>query len=210
MFVKMLLAFIVSICLAGGAVYYGMPDFEGGESTAQSTALSNQTTKPKNFLDKFVKKPPVMEPVKEVETTQTVTKTTTTETVSTTEDVPEISVNQNVNQTDLQDVLDQLMAQANRIEAPNLKDQAHMDIANFATGFRDFEAANLAMNKIEQKELRDTARGNIAIFMARSGMVVEAFKKVDEVEIESLRDVMRLQVIEAITIPNQMPSAIQQ
>ena len=56
MFIKMLLAFVVSICLAGGAVYYGMPDFEGGKSVAQSTEQDTQTTKPKNFLDKFLSK----------------------------------------------------------------------------------------------------------------------------------------------------------
>ncbi len=184
MFFKMLLAFIVSICLAGGVVYFGMPVTERSTSTTTDIIVpqNEQAVKLERYLDRFVKKK------------------------SAKASIPQNSASKN--RPPLVS-FDQLMEQADLIQATNLKDQAFLDITNYATEFNKFGAAKTAMNKIEQVELRDTARGNIAIFMARSGMSKEAFEIIDEVEIETLRDIMRLQVIEAIVLPNQISPTIQ-
>lgn len=192
MFWKILLAFVISICLAGSFVYFGMPVQNGNNSGAtQSGGLSQ----PKNFLENMRSKLPSFNSAQNANNQASIATVQPVE--------PEIY-------TDKQAIIAQLMEQALQIKAKNLKDQAFLDIVNYATQYGNFDAAKLAMVSIEQKELRDTARGNIAIFMARSGMASEAFDVIDDVEIETLRDVMRLQVIEAIALPHQMPPTIQQ
>ncbi len=79
-----------------------------------------------------------------------------------------------------------------------MKDRAYLDLSDYATNKGLFDDAQRAALKINQPELRDTARSRIAMGMARYGMSDEAFSLIEQVEIQELRDVMRLQVIEAL------------
>jgi len=88
--------------------------------------------------------------------------------------------------------------EAENIEQPDLKDRAYLDLADYATSKGLFEEAERAALKIGQVELRDTARSRIAMGLARYGYSDEAFALIEQVEVEELRDVMRLQVIEAL------------
>ena len=69
-----------------------------------------------------------------------------------------------------------------------------------------FNPASAAMEKIRQVELRDTARAQIAIELATRGDSASAFSLIDEVEVDELRDIMRLQVIEALIAPRPEPA----
>jgi len=88
--------------------------------------------------------------------------------------------------------------QAENITQPDLRDRAYLDLADYATSKGLFDSAQEAALKINQVELRDTARSRIAMGMARYGKSDEAFALIEAVEVDELRDVMRLQVIEAL------------
>lgn len=88
--------------------------------------------------------------------------------------------------------------EAKNISQPDLRDRAYLDLADYATSKGLFKQAERAALKIQQVELRDTARSRIAMGLARFGHSADAFALIEQVEVEELRDVMRLQVIEAL------------
>ncbi len=94
--------------------------------------------------------------------------------------------------------LRRIMAQAERIGSIDLQDQAYLSAVEFALTNDDFRGAGSAMEALSQPQLRDTARSKIAVKYARTGKTDAAFKVIDQVEIDDLRDFMRLQVIEAV------------
>lgn len=94
--------------------------------------------------------------------------------------------------------IDTVFTQAEAIEQVDLRDRAYLDLTDYATNKGMFEDAQKAALLIQQPELRDTARSRIAMGMARYGLSDEAFALIEDVEIRELRDVMRLQVIEAL------------
>lgn len=102
-----------------------------------------------------------------------------------------------------------VMAQAARIEMPELRDRAYLDIVSYGLDHGDYDVAARAMKEIEQVELRDTARNRMAVAYAKHGNAEEAFAILDSLEVDALRDVMRLQVIEAMIAPDQLPEDMQ-
>ncbi len=88
--------------------------------------------------------------------------------------------------------------EAQNISQPDLRDRAYLDLTDYATNKGMFKQAERAALKIQQVELRDTARSRIAMGLARFGHSDDAFALIEQVEVEELRDVMRLQVIEAL------------
>lgn len=94
--------------------------------------------------------------------------------------------------------IDAVFEQAENISQPDLRDRAYLDLVDYATSKGMFEEAERAALKIKQIELRDTARSRIAMGLARFGKSEQAFSLIEDVEIDELRDVMRLQVIEAL------------
>lgn len=187
---KTILALIVTMALAAAAVFFG----------AQQDTLTNavklkrpngytqqNSTRDKDaFLDRFVEKD------------QTVSAAVQKDEAS------RVEAGRQSTPQDLTEILATLTKQADRITMPNLRDQAYIDITNFSLHNGLFVDAYAAMKSIKQVELRDTSRGQIAIGLARHGQVSEAFNVIDQVETDGLRDVLRLQVIEAITIPQNM------
>ena len=105
-------------------------------------------------------------------------------------------------------IMPMLMMEAEKINTVEIKDQAYLDVVSFSVSQRQYNFADKALQKISQTELRDTARSRIAIAMAMDGRAAEAFDIIDTVEIEALRDVMRLQVIETLIIPEQLPAEL--
>jgi len=182
MIVKTILALLITVIFAGGAVYYGT---QYADMPANEPVVVEEQ-EPEKYLDKFIKKEPelVPEPVAEPAP----------------EPIPELEID-----------IDQLrviglavMAQADKMSSDDLKDQAYLDIVNYAVKHEFSEIADVAMTKIKQIELRDTARSQIAIALALQGRSQEAFDVIDQVEIDALRDVMRLQVIEALIVPDRL------
>ncbi len=221
MLFKTLVAFVITASFAGSAVYFGVQPQRGGNTVGETSSI---TIKPPSKIDSFLKKttkkpaqvktvqyrvvevalkpepqPPESQPnVKDLRKAQKITL----------EKAPQSLIAGQV-YVNKKNILKTLLAQAEQIDTVELKDQAYLDIVNYAAKHELYGQADMAMKKIDQVELRDTARGQIAISMARIGRAAEAFSIIDTVEIDSLRDVLRLQVIEAIVLPNRPPLTIQ-
>ena len=103
-----------------------------------------------------------------------------------------------------------IMAQAEKISMPELRDRAYLDLVSYALENGDTASANIATSKIEQVELRDTARNRMAVNYAKNGNAEKAFAILEDIEVDALRDVMRLQVIEALITPETQNSEAMQ
>ena len=102
-----------------------------------------------------------------------------------------------------------VMEQAGKIKMPELRDRAYLDLVSYGLDHGNYKVASKALKKIEQVELRDTARNRIAVAYAKEGKATEAFGILDDLEVDALRDVMRLQVIEAMIAPDELPKDMQ-
>ena len=122
----------------------------------------------------------------------------------------DIDVSEMSSASDVSKTAQLIMAQAEKITMSELRDRAYLDLVSYALDNDDTQTANLAMSKIEQIELRDTARNRMAVAFAENGQAEKAFAILEDIEVEALRDIMRLQVIEALIAPqSQQPSNIQ-
>ena len=99
-----------------------------------------------------------------------------------------------------------IMEQAEKISMPELRDRAYLDLVSYALDNGDKATAKMALSKIEQVELRDTARNRMAVAFAKAGQAKKAFAILEDLEVDALRDVMRLQVIEALIVPEEIQS----
>ncbi|MEP3889690.1 MAG: hypothetical protein ABJN69_04435 [Hellea sp.] len=136
----------------------------------------------------------------------------------TTEDIEAIKSGNNVSihkllkevkANDISKTVKVVMEQAEKIKMPELRDRAYLDLVSYGLEHSDYGVASKALKKIEQVELRDTARNRIAVTYAKDGDAEKAFAILDDLEVEALRDVMRLQVIEAMIAPEGLPEAMQ-
>jgi hypothetical protein len=108
---------------------------------------------------------------------------------------------------DASDKINTVLYQAEFIQQAELRDRAYLDVVDFALASDLFSSAKEATQKIEQIELRDTARSRIGVAYALKGDSDAAFAQINAVEVDELRDVMRLQVIEALISPERLPAS---
>lgn len=102
-----------------------------------------------------------------------------------------------------------VMEQAEKIELPELRDRAYLDLVSYGLEHEDYKVASKALKEIEQVELRDTARNRMAVAYAKANMAEDAFGILEDIEVEALKDVIRLQVIEAMIAPEELPEDMQ-
>ncbi len=199
MFVKSALAMLITIGFAGGAVYYGTnsvaPADNEVELRAPKKVERTEAVSEKAFVLPTQK---ATEKLVEVSTVEEMTKPER-------KSEPETVIDTGLN---LVEIMPLLMKQTEKISAVGIKDQAYLDIVSFSVSQRQFKFADAAMLEIDQTELRDTARSQIAIGLALDGRADDAFEVIDAVEIDTLRDVMRLQVIEALILPEKLPPGL--
>lgn len=110
---------------------------------------------------------------------------------------------------DISEIVTIVMDEAEKIEMPELRDRAYLDLVSFGLENGDYKVAAKALEKIEQVELRDTARNRIAVAYAKDGNAEDAFGILDDIEVDALRDIMRLQVIEAMIAPDALSKDMQ-
>ena len=187
MFIKSVIIIVVTAGFAGGVVYYGIgtPQAIVSPQPANIQNTVNDTVQGNNSSDKTG-----VEAKSTVEVVEPVLKP-----------APEVI-------SGLSQIMPMLMVQAEKINTVEIKDQAYLDVVSFSVSQRQYRFADAAMLKISQTELRDTARSQIVIALAMDGRAVEAFDIIDTVEIDALRDVMRLQVIEALIVPEMLPDGL--
>ena len=112
--------------------------------------------------------------------------------------------------SDATPLLSTVMAEAEQIKKPELRDQAYFEITEYALSEGRYESARAAHDMIAQEELSYTAKSRIAVAFAQNGMPTKAFKVIEEVDEPELRDFMRLQVIEALIAPQNLPETWQE
>ena len=100
-------------------------------------------------------------------------------------------------------VYETALAEMKDIRIVELRDRAYLSLIDYTIRQKDFERSKAVITEISQPELRDTARSNIAVGLARLGKRDAAFAILENVETQALADVLRLQVIEAMTAPSQ-------
>ena len=113
-------------------------------------------------------------------------------------------------ETEIKAVYETALDETKDIKIVELRDRAYLSLIDYTIRKKDFERSKAVITEISQPELRDTARSNIAVGLARLGEREPAFAILEDVETDALSDVLRLQVIEAMTAPsqNQANSAI--
>ncbi len=212
MFVKSALAMLITIGFAGGVVYYGTSNGANSASDSASGQEVELRAPQQNTPQRNAKTsaPTTVETVEAKTIENKVTQQS--EPMPVEHEAPKLKPDPKPEPTpepatnfDLAKIMPLLMQQAEKISTVEIKDQAYLDIVNFSVSQRQFKFADAAMLEIDQTELRDTARSQIAIGLALEGRADEAFEVIDAVEIGTLRDVMRLQVIEALIIPEKLP-----
>ncbi|WP_409433709.1 hypothetical protein ACJ3XI_04170 [Litorimonas sp. RW-G-Af-16] len=92
-----------------------------------------------------------------------------------------------------------LMTETAKLEIPDMRDQAYLNIVDYALSKGARETAQSALQELSREELRDTARGRVAVSLAKAGRVSAAFDVIETLEIEELQDPIRLQIIQALT-----------
>ncbi len=112
--------------------------------------------------------------------------------------------------SDTTPLLSTVMAEAGQIKKSELRDQAYFEITEYALSEGRYESARAAHDMISQEELSYTAKSRIAVAFAQNGMPTKAFKVIEEVDEAELRDFMRLQVIEALIAPQNLPEMWQE
>ena len=100
-------------------------------------------------------------------------------------------------------VYETALAETKDIGIVELRDRAYLSLIDYTIRKKDFERSKAVISEISQPELRDTARSNIAVGLARRGKRDAAFAILEDVETQALADVLRLQVIEAMTAPSK-------
>jgi hypothetical protein len=112
-------------------------------------------------------------------------------------------------ETEFEDVYKTILKQTEVLDIIELRDRAYLSLIDYIVRNDGYDKAPAVINKISQPELRDTARSNVAVGYARKGDRRKAFSILDEVETAALEDVLRLQVIEAMTTPEETKSSAQ-
>jgi hypothetical protein len=107
------------------------------------------------------------------------------------------------NGEEIKAVYETALAETKDIRIVELRDRAYLSLIDYTIRQKDFERSKAVITEISQPELRDTARSNIAVGLARLGKRDAAFAILENVETQALADVLRLQVIEAMTAPSQ-------
>lgn len=190
MFFKTLIAAIFAAILAGGMVYFGTASEQSAGSVrleAPSLAEPVEDALPSNPPKSSLLKRYIGNPKEDVSSEPQHSSDN------------EITGSENaVSRNQVETRIVTVAKQADRISQIELRDQAYLDLADYAAENGMFEDAISAAMNIQQDNLRDTSRSRIAVNMARTGQAEAAFALIDEVEIEELKDVMRLQVIEAL------------
>lgn len=98
-------------------------------------------------------------------------------------------------------VFDVVFHEIQAFDAPELKDQAYFFLVTKALDERAYAVARKAINLIKTPEMKETARINLAVTYGRDGDFDTAFALVNDVEQGEYRDILRLQVIEALMGP---------
>lgn len=93
--------------------------------------------------------------------------------------------------------IDVLIAQADRISIPDSRDDAYLNILDYALSQDRISVTTELIDKLSTNELRDIARQRLGVAHAENGRIEEAFAVIETLEIEEWSDPIRLEIIRA-------------
>ena len=96
-----------------------------------------------------------------------------------------------------------VLAQAKKLHVVDMRNQAVLEIVDFAVDNLDMTEAADLVPELSTPELRDTARARIGAGLARCGKADAAFAVIDELEIDELVAPIRLEIITALMATSQ-------
>lgn len=103
-----------------------------------------------------------------------------------------------------------VLAEANKLVVPDMRNQAILEIIDYAIDKRDMSEAADLVDELSTPELRDTARARIGAGLARCGKADAAFAVINALEIEELAAPIRLEIITALMATKQERNAYRQ
>lgn len=98
---------------------------------------------------------------------------------------------------------DAVLEEARKLLIPDMRDQAVLEIVDFAVDNLDMAEAADLVQEISTPELRDTARARIGAGLARCGKPEAAFAIIDELELDELAAPIRLEIITVLMATQQ-------
>lgn len=99
--------------------------------------------------------------------------------------------------------IDVLMDQADQITIISVKDDAYLNILDYALAQDRIAVADEVIAQLSSPDLRDLGRRSVALTHAQMGRTEDAFAVIDRLEIGELKDPIRLEVIRALaTLPS--------
>ena len=96
-----------------------------------------------------------------------------------------------------------VLAQARKLPVVDMRNQAILEIVDFAVDSQDMTQAADLVQELSTPELRDTARARIGAGFARCGKADAAFAVIDDLEIDDLAAPIRLEIITALMATRQ-------
>jgi len=93
---------------------------------------------------------------------------------------------------------DAVLAEANKLQVIDMRNEAILEIVDYAIDRRDIGNAADIVDELSSPELRDTARARIGVGLATGGDMEAAFAVLDEIEIDELSAPIRLEIIAAL------------
>ena len=100
----------------------------------------------------------------------------------------------------LRDTLDYdaVLLEANKLQVIDMRNEAVLEIVDYAVDRRDFAKAADIVAELSSPELRDTARARIGVGLALNGDMEAGFAVLEEIEIDELTAPIRLEIIAAL------------
>lgn len=131
------------------------------------------------------------------------TETTQTRTVTTVTIIEDMMISDdNVSET-----IARVREEISKIEAQELREQAYFSLVDYALRNKKYAVAENTIENIDTVAMKETARINLAVTLAKNGAADAAFDIIDAIEAEEYRDILRLQVIEAMIAPVETADA---
>lgn len=185
MFVKTVLAILTTASLAGGVVYYGTSTQDHGDNKVIEPATPVAIVEPET------------EAAIEAEPQEEIVEPAQTEAEPEVDEPLQAETSVTAPTDDSDPLVSYGMKQAEMISDVSLRDQAYLAIVKYTLRQKQYTEAVSPLLKIEQAEVRDVGRTDIAVALAKEGRPDDAFGILDMLEVEELKDEMRLRVIEA-------------
>lgn len=214
---KAIILTLLGALATGGVVFFAMnPEAReeviekvSATEVAPKTLASSDEAKPdeaepsesQSVIDRMVKKGEAEEPVTDAPRTEPKTSTDTGPRFG---NAPKADTKSRPEPNMLMEASTQrVLEQAERISDPQLRQQAYLNVVDYALKQGDFDGANALTGKFDTVDYKFTALSRIAMRYAQLGYDEKAFELIDTIDDPEFADILRMQVIETLAAPEK-------